>query len=803
MSDQLNPTITLAELYENQDQFLDALMVYQKLLHRKPSAELEEKIHDLKKKIFADEDMQYNPVIEQVFSQEERLKFNILPHSYYQKFKTSLKQPKLDSMDDIEESEAEPIISVEYNKELDKVFREFEEEHKDLLVSQTVNEELEDEPAEIFTSDDSLEQQAEPEQVEEPDASEEKGEKATEEKVKIASEDDFFNVPFEDLARNFREDQQQSENMEEDSDNISKQSEETEVITENAQNETETITVVQEEIEAIEEFSEESDQKTTAASEEEKPEQNSQEETPPPEIDQDELQAKNTEEKINQITKEEEIQPIRVEDKSEDEIHISTDLNETDPDKLTVDKVDEILQSEKPEFYKADEEIAVKQEKTETSEEESEADKPEIDHLSNLNFEPAEDQDETETETENEIENEIDSVEEQPKTEMKFPKRENMEGLSFEEIMARLEEDQVEETEEKPAETSEEVEIITKQKTKKQENDIEPVLAADADDIPDESRGVAKKLKNNLPFEYAEDDITLKELEAELKAEFQRTRKLSLEEEEEKEIPIIDDIPQTDIEPILSDEEPDEKKPLDLEEEITPKTLEKIIASNTSETSMADLKPPEKPELEDDLSTGFEEASNQDDKNKVDLPKTASVDLDDLDFSAVTSEDEMVEEKRVEKPATPDLEDLSFDKQKDEVIEDKKAKQAPAKSDLGDLDKPFDELVVENEAEPAPEKTAKTDDLDLGFDEIASKTESREEKPEPEKESKQTESKSQSEKRFSEYVPGGNESEDEFFSNSFDDIIKQSNKIIRQKDIGFKADDVIKKTEKDDNDKEK
>ncbi|MCK4695258.1 MAG: hypothetical protein KAT74_05835, partial [Candidatus Cloacimonetes bacterium] len=60
MTDKATPTLTLAQLYENQNQFLDALVIYQKLMKTKPSDELQNKINELKEKIFADNTLEYS-----------------------------------------------------------------------------------------------------------------------------------------------------------------------------------------------------------------------------------------------------------------------------------------------------------------------------------------------------------------------------------------------------------------------------------------------------------------------------------------------------------------------------------------------------------------------------------------------------------------------------------------------------------------------------------------------------------------------------------------------------------------------
>ncbi len=86
MADKAKPTLTLAQLYEKQNQPLDALVIYQQLLNKEYSDELDEKIKDLKNKIFTDSSLEYNSVIDKIFTTEDKKNFKILPHDEYEAF---------------------------------------------------------------------------------------------------------------------------------------------------------------------------------------------------------------------------------------------------------------------------------------------------------------------------------------------------------------------------------------------------------------------------------------------------------------------------------------------------------------------------------------------------------------------------------------------------------------------------------------------------------------------------------------------------------------------------------------------
>lgn len=85
-------TITLAELYEKQNQFMDALVIYLKLYQANPSEKLKQRIINLKDKVFFENEAEYTSTIKMIFSQEDRKKFQILPHKQYLEYRELMKQ---------------------------------------------------------------------------------------------------------------------------------------------------------------------------------------------------------------------------------------------------------------------------------------------------------------------------------------------------------------------------------------------------------------------------------------------------------------------------------------------------------------------------------------------------------------------------------------------------------------------------------------------------------------------------------------------------------------------------------------
>ncbi len=94
MNDKIVPTITLAELYESQEQLLDALVIYQDLMKKKPSDKIQKKIDELKEKVFNDSSFEYSHLIDKIFNIEEKKRLKVLPHKQYVTFNESLKHYK-------------------------------------------------------------------------------------------------------------------------------------------------------------------------------------------------------------------------------------------------------------------------------------------------------------------------------------------------------------------------------------------------------------------------------------------------------------------------------------------------------------------------------------------------------------------------------------------------------------------------------------------------------------------------------------------------------------------------------------
>lgn len=83
MENNITPTITLAKLYESQNQFIDAIQIYTKLLELNPSDEIKTKVETLTNKIYTLIVKNYNRQINTIFSKFELKYFKILPNKEF------------------------------------------------------------------------------------------------------------------------------------------------------------------------------------------------------------------------------------------------------------------------------------------------------------------------------------------------------------------------------------------------------------------------------------------------------------------------------------------------------------------------------------------------------------------------------------------------------------------------------------------------------------------------------------------------------------------------------------------------
>ena len=102
-SSNIAPTLTMAQLYEAQEQYFNALKIYKELQDQDYSEEIEDKITSLNEKINKQNKKKLDETIIQIFSEAEIEKFNILASDLYQQFEKSNKSEDEDIEDELEE----------------------------------------------------------------------------------------------------------------------------------------------------------------------------------------------------------------------------------------------------------------------------------------------------------------------------------------------------------------------------------------------------------------------------------------------------------------------------------------------------------------------------------------------------------------------------------------------------------------------------------------------------------------------------------------------------------------------------
>jgi len=106
---KITPTLTLAQIYDAQKQYFDAFTIYSKLYQSNPSEDLKERMEATEKKIFTDMSFVYNELIDKIFTEEDRVKFKVLPHENHESLLNALLHTETDETefaeDDFEENE--------------------------------------------------------------------------------------------------------------------------------------------------------------------------------------------------------------------------------------------------------------------------------------------------------------------------------------------------------------------------------------------------------------------------------------------------------------------------------------------------------------------------------------------------------------------------------------------------------------------------------------------------------------------------------------------------------------------------
>lgn len=125
------PTLTLARLFEEQNQFFDALAAYELISQTDSSPAVRERIEALHIRILNDPSNRYDPRIEKLFSPEELAYLKILDHNGFENMSTAAKKLGEGALAEdifIEEDEDFRLETDGDPDALDELLREIEEQ---------------------------------------------------------------------------------------------------------------------------------------------------------------------------------------------------------------------------------------------------------------------------------------------------------------------------------------------------------------------------------------------------------------------------------------------------------------------------------------------------------------------------------------------------------------------------------------------------------------------------------------------------------------------------------------------------
>jgi hypothetical protein len=125
------PTLTLAKLFEEQNQFFDALAAYELISQTDSSPAVRERIEALHVRILTDPNNRYDPRIEKLFTPEELAYLKILNHNGFENMAQAsqkLREGMLASEIYIEEDEDFALQLEDERDQLVKMLREIEQQ---------------------------------------------------------------------------------------------------------------------------------------------------------------------------------------------------------------------------------------------------------------------------------------------------------------------------------------------------------------------------------------------------------------------------------------------------------------------------------------------------------------------------------------------------------------------------------------------------------------------------------------------------------------------------------------------------
>ena len=109
--ESIAPTLTLAQLYDSQNQLFNALHIYNKLLGIGDDSEINQRINGIYEKLVNKEFDNYQGFLKQIFSKEDLIKFRILTDNQHLEYVKSMQE--LEAENEEAENEKDEEISSE------------------------------------------------------------------------------------------------------------------------------------------------------------------------------------------------------------------------------------------------------------------------------------------------------------------------------------------------------------------------------------------------------------------------------------------------------------------------------------------------------------------------------------------------------------------------------------------------------------------------------------------------------------------------------------------------------------------
>ena len=119
---KINPTLTLAQLYDAQKQFFDSFIIYQQLYQQNPTEDLKNRLQNAHDKIFTDNSLSYNDITNTIFNEEDKIYFKLIPDTQYKEYKKAIHQIENDEIEFTDEDFDEDELEMEGAEQIESEF---------------------------------------------------------------------------------------------------------------------------------------------------------------------------------------------------------------------------------------------------------------------------------------------------------------------------------------------------------------------------------------------------------------------------------------------------------------------------------------------------------------------------------------------------------------------------------------------------------------------------------------------------------------------------------------------------------